>query len=273
LYLAGGEGRSLVAEHMNLYQRAVYYDVIFDRDVSREVEFITQAYQRYSGKPGPAAVLDLACGPGYHALEFARRGIAATGLDLGHEMLTLAREKAAAQGLQVEWIEGDMRRFTLKAPVDVAFIMFDGLDALLSSEDLVQHLRSVGSSLSPAGIYLVDLTHPRDCSFQDYGSYQYHGQRDGMEVEIRWATNNPQFDLVTGVAEVDVEMRVKDNGRELVVKDRARERLLLPQEIVLLAEKSGLLRVAGWHGDYDVRQPLDNSPASRRMIAVLQRAD
>jgi len=25
------------------------------------------------------------------------------------------------------------------------------------------------------------------------------------------------------------------------------------------------------HGDYDIRQPLDNSQASRRMIAALQR--
>ena len=256
---------------MNLYQRAIYYDVIFDRDVSREADFITQAYQQYSGETGPAAVLDLACGPGYHALEFARRGVAATGLDLGKEMLTLAREKAAAQGLPVHWIEGDMRSFTLERPVDAAFIMFDGLDALLSNEDLVAHLRAVGQALNPAGVYLVDLTHPRECSFQSYGSYGYHGRRDGADVEIRWATNSPHFDLVTGVAEVELELHVRDNGREILVKDKARERLLLPQEIRLLAEKSGLLQVVGWHGDYDVRQPLDNSQASRRMIAVLQR--
>jgi len=256
---------------MNLYQRAIYYDVIFDRDVSREADFITQAYQQYSGMTGPAAVLDLACGPGYHALEFARRGVAATGLDLGKEMLTLAREKAAAQGLQVHWMEGDMRSFALERPVDAAFIMFDGLDALLSNDDLVTHLRAVGQALNPGGVYLVDLTHPRDCSFQSYGSFGYHGRRDGVDVEIRWATNSPHFDLVTGVADVELELHVRDNGREILVKDRARERLLLPQEIRLLAESSGLLQVVGWHGDYDVRQPLDNSQASRRMIAVLQR--
>lgn len=260
-----------MAEHMNLYQRAVYYDVIFDRDVSREADFITQAYQLYSGKPGPAAILDLACGPGYHALEFARRGVAATGLDLGKEMLTLAREKSAAQRLNVTWIEGDMRRFALQHPVDAAFIMFDGLDALLTSKDLIAHLRTVAQNLHPDGIYIIDLTHPRECSFQEYGDFRYHGRRNGVEVDIRWATNQPRFDLVTGVADTELEMHVKENGREIVVKDRARERLLLPQEIGLLAEQSGVLQVVGWHGDYDVRQPLDYSEASRRMIAVLQR--
>lgn len=257
---------------MNVYQRAVYYDVIFDRDVSREVDFITQAYQRYAGEAGPAAVLDLACGPGYHALEFARRGIRATGLDLGKAMLTLAREKADRQGLQVDWIEGDMRSFKLSSPVDVAFSMFDGMDALLINEDLIRHLRAVGDNLRPKGIYLVDLTHPRDCSLQDYGSFHYHGARNGVEVEIQWATNDPSFDPVTNVAEVGIQMRINDQGRHIEVNDIARERLLLPQEITLLAEKSGALTVVGWHGDYDVHQPLDNTPASRRMIAVLQRA-
>jgi hypothetical protein len=150
--------------------------------------------------------------------------------------------------------------------------MFDGLDALLTTEDLITHLRAVAQNLHPDGIYIIDLTHPRECSFQKYGTFRYHGKRDGMEAEIRWATNHPRFDLVTGVADTELEMHVTDHGREIVVKDRARERLLLPQEIGLLAEQSGVLRVVGWHGDYDVRQPLDHSEASRRMIAVLQRA-
>jgi len=57
-----------MAEHLNLYQRARYYDIIFDRDVSREVEFIQRAFQRYAGRPGPGSVLDLACGPGWARL-------------------------------------------------------------------------------------------------------------------------------------------------------------------------------------------------------------
>lgn len=261
-----------MAEHLDFYQRAVYYDVVFDRDVSVEVDFICAVYQKHAGKSGPNAVLDIACGPGYHALEFARRGIAATGLDLGHEMLQLAQEKADAEDLDLQWIEADMRRFNLKKPVDAAFIMFDGIDALLSNDDLVQHFNAVAKNLTPKGIYLIDLTHPKDCSHQNYGSFRYSGARDGVEVEILWATNAPVFDPVSGVAQVEMQMRVHENGDESLVTDVASERLLLPQEIALLAQLSGQLKVAGWYGDYSLDQPLDSSAASLRMLAVLQKS-
>ena len=63
-----------MAEHLNLYQRATYYDIIFDRNVSREVDFITAIFNRHNGAE-LNSVLDIACGPGYHAREFARRGL------------------------------------------------------------------------------------------------------------------------------------------------------------------------------------------------------
>ena len=260
-----------MAEHLNLYQRARYYDIIFDRDVSREVEFIQRAFQRYAGRPGPESVLDLACGPGYHALEFARRGVKATGLDLRAEMLELGQERAAAQGLQLDWLEADMRTFKLPAPVDAAFTAFDGLDALLTNEDLISHFNAVAENLTPGGIYLIDLSHPRDCSLAQYGTFEYAGSRNGVEVEIHWATNSPRHDLVTGVAEVELAMAIRDNGSETTIVDRAFERILDPQEIQMLCLLSGKLSPAGWHGDYDLAQPLDQTAASRRMLAVLQR--
>jgi hypothetical protein len=55
-----------VAEYNNVYQRAIYYDIVFNRDVSREVDFIQAAYRHYVGHDAHA-VLDLACGPGLPA--------------------------------------------------------------------------------------------------------------------------------------------------------------------------------------------------------------
>ncbi len=261
-----------MAEHMNLYGQAVYYDVVFERDVEDEVAFLTEVSRKHVGR-NPGSVLELACGPGYHARAFARSGVRAVGLDLGREMVRLAREKADREGVKVEWQIGDMRDFDLQAPVDLAFSMFDGIDALADNGDLVQHMKAVARNLTQAGLYVVDLTHPRDCSLHHYGDYIYTGKRDGLQVEIEWAVNDPAFDLVTGVAEVELEMRVNDHGREVVVTDTARERLLYPQEIHLLARLSGELDVLAWYGGYNVNQPLTmDDPDARRMIAVLQRS-
>jgi ubiquinone/menaquinone biosynthesis C-methylase UbiE len=52
-------------------------------------------------------VLDVACGTGNAAVPAARAGARVTGLDLVPELLEAGREKAAAAGLVIEWVEGD----------------------------------------------------------------------------------------------------------------------------------------------------------------------
>lgn len=259
-----------MAEHCNLYDRAMYYDVIFNRDVRRETKFVHDAYSQFAH--GTArSVIDVACGPGYHARALAREGVKTYGLDLRAEMLRFAEDEAKKEGAKVEWIEADMRTFKLPAPVDVAFCMFDGLDCLLTNENLVKHFQAVATNLTKDGLYIVDLSHPVEVSFNHYKKFHYSGQKDGVKVDIHWATNDPHYDLATGIAHVALEMHVDDHGKKIVVKDEADERLLFPQEITLLAELSGALKVVGWYGDFDIRQPLDHSPKSRRMIGVLQK--
>lgn len=259
-----------MAEHKEFYSRAYYYNVIFDRDVRAEADFLLAVYEKHNGRPAQS-VLDIACGPGYHALQMGKDGLRAAGLDFSHEMIEMARQNSAEQGLQVEWLQEDMRRFTLSAPVDLAFVLFDSIDALLTNNDLTEHLKAVAANLNPGGIYLIDITHPRDTSLYDYGKFSYHGKRGGTSVDLLWATNHPVFDPRTGIAEVEVTMKVKENGRKFTLKDKAFERMLFPQEISLLAEHSGVFKLVDWFGAFNINQPFDNSPKSRRMIAVLQK--
>lgn len=259
-----------MAEHNTLYRQAVYYDIVFGRDIGPEVDFLVEACRRHAGRE-PTAVLDLASGPGYHAQEFAARGLRAVGLDLREEMLEFARDQASARGVEVEWLAADMRSFRLDEPVDLAFTLFDGIDALTENEDLVRHFDAVAENLTEGGLYVIDLTHPRDCGPVDYGTFRYEGERDGVRVVIDWAVNEPVADLVSGVARVEVEMRVDDRGEQVVIRDEAEERFLTPQEIRLLAALSGRLEPVGWYGSYDLEVPFDARPQARRMIAVLRK--
>ncbi len=52
-------------------------------------------------------VLDVACGTGNAAIPAARVGAEVTGLDLVPELLEGGRRKAAAEGVEIEWVEGD----------------------------------------------------------------------------------------------------------------------------------------------------------------------
>jgi ubiquinone/menaquinone biosynthesis C-methylase UbiE len=60
-------------------------------------------------------VLDVACGTGNAARPAARAGARVTGLDLVPKYLEEGRAKAEAEGLVIEWLEGDAERLPFEA--------------------------------------------------------------------------------------------------------------------------------------------------------------
>ena len=259
-----------MAEYNELYARAVYYDIVFKRDVRPDCDFIQAAFRAKTGRELTSA-LDIACGPGYHARELARRGVRAVGVDLRPEMIQYARDESRAEGTDVEWLVADMRAIQLDPPVDMALSMYDALDCLVTNVELVEHFQTVARNLTDQGLFLVELTHPRELPYAGYEAFEYAGERDGTSITVTWGANNPRRDPVTGIAEVDVRLHIDDHGESIDVLDHARERFLLPQEIALLAELSGVFDVVGWYGKYSLDQPLTAGDESEWVIGLLQK--
>src|SRR5688500_20201661 len=84
-----------------------WLDVAIDDDerTTREVAFLEEQLRLAPG----AAILDLACGHGRHAIELARRGYRVTGFDLSEPSLERAGRLADGARVDVEWVRGDMR--------------------------------------------------------------------------------------------------------------------------------------------------------------------
>ncbi len=253
-----------------LYNYALCYDIVFRRDVTPEVSFLADLFHRHCGR-APASVLDLGCGPGYHARAFARRGLAACGLDSSPEMIGFARAEAEGEGVVVDWRVGDMRDFELAAPVDLAVCLFDSIDGLSSIDDLVAHFRAVAAGLAPDGLYVIGQSHQRDTCIIGYGPFHYEAERNGCRVKLDWATD-VSTNTLTQTAEVEIVMRVNDNGVERIFRHRTVELFATPPFLVAVARLSGALEAFEWYGDYRLDQPYDDSPASRCCITVFRRA-
>ena len=258
-----------MGEYNEVYQRARYYDIAFSRDVSREVEFLSRLFSRHAGRP-LRSMLDIACGPGYHARLFAKSGIVAYGLDLRPEMVDFARDEAKSEGVAAHWFAADMRDFALAEPVDLALNSYDSIDCL-DSDDMVAHFRTVARNLTPDGLYVFELTHPRDCFLWNYGNHRYAGERNGTKVEIVWLPEGRKIDGLNQRIESNIVMRVEENGVTREFPDHAREHFRLPQEYVALARLSGALAVDRFLGDYSFDQPFDDSAGARRLIVVMRR--
>ncbi|HPD57157.1 MAG TPA: class I SAM-dependent methyltransferase [Smithellaceae bacterium] len=109
----------------------IYDENVFTKNTLKEVDFLIE---EFALKPG-AAILDVGCGTGRHAVELARRGYKVTGIDLSAEMLKEAREKAKSAGVKVNFIRADATDFTLPAKFDAAICLCEGSFGLLGHRD------------------------------------------------------------------------------------------------------------------------------------------
>jgi SAM-dependent methyltransferase len=106
--------------------------------------------------PG-ASVLDLCCGVGRHSLEFARRGFRVTGVDRTAAYLDEARARAAKEGLEIEFVQEDMRAFVRAEAFDAVINYFTSFGYFDDEEDQRTVLTNAYESLRPGGALLMDM--------------------------------------------------------------------------------------------------------------------
>jgi len=107
-------------------------------------------------EPG-TRVLDLCCGPGRHAVEFAKRGCAVTGVDLTQPYLEHARQRAKAAGVQIELVHEDMRRFVRPEAFDLITNLYSSFSYFEDPEDDLLAIKNIWRSLAPGGLLVMDL--------------------------------------------------------------------------------------------------------------------
>ena len=105
----------------------------------------------------PQAVLDLCCGPGRFAIPLARRGLRVTGVDRTAFFLAKAKERAAAAGVAVEWVQEDMRTFVRPGVYDLALSMFTSFGYFDDKDEDLTVLRNIYASLRPGGALVMDV--------------------------------------------------------------------------------------------------------------------
>ncbi len=121
-------------------------------DLSRpECDFLERSLRLAPG----AAVLDVPCGAGRHAIELAARGYRVTGVDFSDSFLLVARERAAARGAHVQWHQRDMRDLPWASEFDAAFC-FGNSFAYLDDAGNEAFLAAVARALRPGGRFALD---------------------------------------------------------------------------------------------------------------------
>jgi 2-polyprenyl-6-hydroxyphenyl methylase/3-demethylubiquinone-9 3-methyltransferase len=94
--------------------------------------------------------LDVGCGGGLLTEPLARMGFAVTGLDAAPESIAVARDHAAGQGLEIDYVAGDVEALARDRPA--AFDLLTCMEVVEHVADLRAFLAALRALLRPTGL-------------------------------------------------------------------------------------------------------------------------
>jgi len=196
------------------------------RNTVNEVDFMLEIMGLKSGD----SVLDVGCGTGRHCVEFARRGLQVTGVDISSGMLQEARKEAEKSHVDIEFIQCDATQFSTHSRYDAAVCLCEGAFGLFNmDDDPDEHsqsiLKNIYDALKLNGQFILT-------SLNAYAKIRGYTQ-DDVESGL--------FDPITMVRTEEI---MNERGISLVTK----ERRYTPPELVRLLQDAGFTVEHVWGG-------------------------
>ncbi len=106
--------------------------------------------------PHPKA-LDIACGPGRHAVALAEHGFQVTANDLSSTLLTEARKLAKEKQLTLTFTQLDMREIDFENEFELIVQLFTSFGYFENDDEDKIVLSNVARALKPSGWYVLDF--------------------------------------------------------------------------------------------------------------------
>jgi SAM-dependent methyltransferase len=226
-----------VADHLG----AAYLRYSFTYGTVQEVDFLVEALELGEG----ARILDVGCGPGRHAHEFARRGFDVVGIDVSRAFIDLA---SAGAPPGATFVCADARGLSYEDEFDAAISLCQGAFGLatgpgadpvpLDPDGAI--LERIAAAVRPGGRLALS-------AFSAYFQVRFLGELD-------------DFDAGSGVNHERTEVRDLDGN---VSEADLWTSCFTPRELRLLADRAGLVVEGLWSvtpGDYGRRPPDIESP-------------
>ncbi len=135
---------------------AAVYDTFMDNIPYEEWgKYLKSLLYEYGVREG--LVLELGCGTGNMTEILAQSGYDMIGVDNAEEMLEIAIEKRMKSGLDILYLQQDMREFELYGTVKAIVSVCDSVNYILEEEELEEVFRLVNNYLDPGGVFIFDF--------------------------------------------------------------------------------------------------------------------
>jgi len=206
-----------------------YMGEVFVKNAREEVDFLMEELKLQPGN----TILDVGCGTGRHAVEFARRGFKMTGVDLSSGMLAEAEKAAASAGVTIELVHNNAAAYKPDKKFDAAICLCEGAFSLLGlGDDPIERdlmiLRNVNAALDTGGKFIITVPN----AMQKIRKYKQEDVASG------------NFDPVHVVESVEMEYDSGEGKRKVHVREKG----YIGSELKLFLRLAGFRTENIWGG-------------------------
>ena len=173
--------------------------------IAKTIAAGAEEFVRRVAPPTGAHVLDVACGTGNVTVQLARLGAIATGVDIAPNLLVQARQRAAAEGLEIRFDEGDAEALPYPdASFDCVFTMFGAMFAPRPAFVAAELARV----LKPGGVLAMANWNPGSFSGAMFRVGSQHAPPPpGVPPPVQWGDDSIVRErLANGFEEIQTEL-------------------------------------------------------------------
>ncbi len=130
---------------------AYYYDSLMDSQFYDDYEQFIDKHCHFN------EVLELGCGTGEIAIRLAKKNKKVFATDISDDMLTVTKQKAMYENVDLMLQKVNMCDFSTSYPVDLILCLCDSLNYLLESQEIIHTFSNVYHSLKENGTFIFDV--------------------------------------------------------------------------------------------------------------------
>lgn len=183
---------------------ARYYDLFYrDKNYAGETRLVDGLLRPAGTSAG--ALLDVGCGTGVHAREFAKLGWRVTGVDLSPRMIEIARARTGVES-GVSFVTGAAAEFDLGRTFPAAVSLFHVASYQAGTGEAGRMLANVRRHLAVGGVFVFDFWHGPGVLADPPAVRLRHAADDRIRVtRIAKPTHRPEECVVDVNYEVEIE--------------------------------------------------------------------
>ena len=240
----------------------LYDELMNDVDYESWADYYTRLLSIYGVRSGK--ICECACGTGSLTIPLVRRGFQMTGVDISREMLWQAAQKSRKMGIAMPFVQQDMRALNLHRPMDAVLSTCDGVNYLLTEEDLNSFFRAAHRAIRPGGALVFDVSTPWKLKNILCAGLMAEDRPDITYLwQNTWHEKRQTVDL-------DLVFFVRDeDGKYRRIEEHQQQRAWDAQTLKEAMWHNGF-RTVSFYGDYTMNPPKENS---QRWHVAAVRAD